>query len=119
MFDALFTREYDRNKYNCAHLVADAWEIATGKPLPASYGLFTLPIGERRADTALRADFLRLDAPSPPCVVLMTRPRFQPHVGLFWADKVLHITEQGVAFQPLDVVSVGFTKIRFYQCRET
>ena len=119
MFDALFVREYDRNKYNCAHLVADAWQLATGKPLPASYGLFTRPVGERRADTALRADFLRLDAPSPPCIVLMTRPRFHPHVGLFWAGKVLHITEQGVAFQPLDVVSVGFTKIRFYQCRET
>ena len=89
------------------------WDLANDAP--DVYVFFPAAAGYAR----FRADFLRLDAPSPPCVVLMTRPRFQPHVGLFWADKVLHITEQGVAFQPLDVVSVGFTKIRFYQCRET
>lgn len=59
--------------------------------------------------------FKRLVRPSSPCIVLMQRPHFTPHVGVFYNGRVIHLKPSGVEYQPLDVVARGFTSVRFYQ----
>lgn len=55
-----------------------------------------------------------LPKPVSPCVVLMQRAKAAPHVGIYLENKVLHILEASVQYQPLDVATLGFNKIRFF-----
>lgn len=115
--DDLFDRTYDRVNYNCAHFVSEAWPVVTGQGLPDAFAGFLLPPSDRTATLPQRASFERLSDPASPCLVLMDRPGATPHVGIWYNGKVLHLTELGVNYQPLDVANNGFSKTRFYRCK--
>lgn len=114
--DALYSKTYDKNAYNCAHLVADAWELVTGNSIQEALAVFLVPAKLRTAPASLRERFVRHDKPVSPCVVLMRRANTPPHVGMYYNGRVIHITEVGVQYQPLDVVSRGFTNVGYYTC---
>jgi hypothetical protein len=59
--------------------------------------------------------FRRLARPESPCFVVMQRSRVQPHVGIFYNGRILHMKETGVEYQPLQVAQRYFTKIGFYR----
>ena len=116
MIDALFDRTYHKQRYNCVHLVCEAWQLLTGQDLSQRTAGILRAVsdgsGLQRDDT--RA-FERLTKPVSPCIVLMHGRKQSPHVGLFYRRKVLHITEQGVQYMPLDVARIGFDRVRFYR----
>lgn len=114
--DQYFNREYDIRKYNCAHLVCEAWKDLTGFDLAGVLRGFLSGAKDRRTILSDLRKMRQLDEPVDPCIVLMQQGRNAPHVGLYVRGRVLHIREQGVHFQPLDVVSIGFPKVRFYTC---
>ena len=59
--------------------------------------------------------FRRLARPESPCFVVMQRSKTQPHVGIFYNGRILHLRETGVEYQPLQVARRYFTKIGFYR----
>jgi hypothetical protein len=59
--------------------------------------------------------FTKLEKPESPCFVVMQRNRVQPHVGIFYKNRILHLTDHGVEFQPLQVARRYFVKIGFYK----
>ena len=77
---------------------------------------FLLPVKDRYALTSIRKHFKKLDAPIHLSIVLMRRPKGAPHVGIYYKNKVLQIAEEGVTLTPLDVASIGFNKVSFYEC---
>jgi hypothetical protein len=58
--------------------------------------------------------FQKLEHPESPCFVVMQRSKTQPHIGIFYRGRVLHMKETGVEYQPIPVVRRYFTKIGFY-----
>lgn len=114
MIDEFFFRTYDRNNYNCAHLVAEAWLKITGEDIEAALTGFLRPFRARSVGMSLRHKFVRLQAPQSPCIVLMNRPGAVAHVGVYYRGKVLHIHASGTEYVPLDVARRGFTSARFY-----
>ena len=117
MIDQFFSRSYDPNKYNCAHFVAEVFEHETGRDISKMLGGFLQPPRGRFVRTTIKDDFQRLQKPEDNAIVLMSRPRTSPHVGLFLRGKVLHLTEHsGVQFMPLHIAALGFSKVRFYKC---
>jgi hypothetical protein len=113
--DDLFGRQYDRSVYNCVHFVCEAWALITGDDLSvrAAGVLHALTAGGlQRRDISV---FERLVRPIPPCIVLFNGRNVSPHVGLFYRQKVLHITEQGVQYMPLHVAKIGFDRVSFYR----
>ena len=60
--------------------------------------------------------FQKLEQPISPCFVVMQRSKTQPHIGIYYNGRVLHMKENGVEYQPLQVVRRYFTKIGFYAC---
>jgi len=114
--DPLFSKRYDRQAYNCAHFLVDAWRHVTGEDLGDRLAGFLRPPAARAVDWGQRHGFAPLDRPCSPCIVAMHRPRTVPHVGMFYRSRVLHLHERGVEYQPLDVASRGFTKLRYYAC---
>lgn len=114
--DCFLDRTYNKNTYNCAHFVSEVWAYLTGESITNIMQGFLLPVKLRNVPSKLHHCFKKLDKPSELCIVLMQRPRTEPHVGLFYKNKLLHITEQGVHFSPLDVATLGFKNVRFYKC---
>lgn len=117
--DKFFNRTYERNHYNCAHFVCEVWKDLTGQDISGSMSGFLVPMKERHALPTLRRYFERLEGPRSPCIVLMQRPRYAPHVGIYLRGRVLHIQEHGVEFQPIDVATIGFTQIGYYNVKNS
>lgn len=102
--DHLFFRTYDRERYNCAHFVNEAWRY-----------LFGLEINiPQFGDIDLKNRFKRIQKPVSPCIVIFAAKSYS-HVGLFYKGKVLHIRERGVRYEPLDTAKLAFRTVRFYQ----
>lgn len=114
--DRFFGRAYDGRDYNCAHLAIEAWEHLTGRKVAASVAGFLVPgiapaaLGHADAVTALRR-------PQDPCFVLMRSAKREWHLGLFHGGKIMHFASgRTVQFQPPEVVTFGYSKIRYFTC---
>jgi hypothetical protein len=105
------------NAYNCLDFVREAWSHLVGDP-GVMARLQALSEGVHAEDgrvvlSAVRG-FQRLERPASPCFVVMQRSKTQPHIGIFYKGRVLHMKDNGVEYQPLPVVRRYFTKIGFY-----
>lgn len=97
---------------NCLDFVADAWPKLTGRPFPT----IRTRIAAGLARPSMRAGFRRLVAPRHGAVVLFEGGA-EHHVGIYWGSRVLHLTRQGVQYQPLEIARLTFTRVRFYAVR--
>jgi hypothetical protein len=114
--DKFYNKRFNETEYNCAHLVCEAWEDETGVDITRNLQGFLLPPSERRVVLSNLRPLTPLAVPASPCIVLMQQRRHAPHVGLFLRGKVLHIKATGVEYQPLEVATLGFNRVRFYTC---
>lgn len=114
--DQFFNKKYHKDNYNCAHFVADVWQELTGKCIDEALRCFLMPVKDRQVPIDLRRSFKRLSCPQEPCIVLMRRPKDDPHVGIFFDGKVMQITESGVSFLIVPVATATFKKVDYYQC---
>jgi hypothetical protein len=115
--DRYFQRRYNAKDYNCAHFVCEVWADIKGDDLTIALRGLLCPWSDRRAVIGDLRAIRMLSAPESPCVVYMHSRLRDTHVGIFIRDRVLHLTERsGVQFQPLDVASLGFQRVRFFTC---
>lgn len=114
-FDAFHNRRYDLRSYNCAHFVSEVWEHLTNESIAHKLTGFLRPVKERFVPVSIRHIFKRLERPCTPCIVLMQRRRTPPHVGIYLNGKIFHIKQEGVQLQPIEVVTYGYTSVRFYK----
>ncbi|OTG78415.1 hypothetical protein B9T31_17600 [Acinetobacter sp. ANC 4558] len=102
--DNLLDRTWSRD-YTCNEFACEAWKQITGKDL--SKRIYKALSGKGR--------FKRLEEPISPCIVYFKNSDTSPtHVGLFYCDKLLHLTSRGVQFVPLEVVAMHFREVSFY-----
>jgi hypothetical protein len=106
-----------RPGYNCLDFAMEAWAHLYGNCDVVSR-LNALSEGVHSDDgrvilSAVRG-FRKLSQPTSPCFVVMQRSRMQPHIGIFYSGRVLHMKENGVEFEPLPVAKRYFTRIGFY-----
>ena len=114
---SLFDRTYHVDHYNCTHFVIEAWRV-----------LFDEDISDRfdgvaqafNADKKIKRSSMRLlreiEKPTDDrhCIVCFQRNTHAPHVGIFFGQKVLHITEGGVQYLELHKVAPMFQRVSFY-----
>lgn len=116
--DPLFDRRFNRNNYQCAHFTTEACEYLLGWDLTPAFGGLLRPVKDKYVDLkAMRGFFKSIPNPAHPCVVLMLREGISPHLGLYWKGRILHLTENGVRYEPVEVATMFFTKVRYYVCR--
>lgn len=100
LLDRIWTKDYTCNEFVC-----EAWQQITGEDLAVRLHEFLNELG----------GFKRIDEPISPCIVFFTNgPRSSTHVGLFYCDKLLHLSGRGVQFIPLEIVAMSFRETRFY-----
>lgn len=103
--DNLLDRTWSKN-YTCNEFACEAWQQITGEDLSKRLNRFLNRKG----------GFELLERPDSPCIVFF-KHNFQTstHVGVFFDNKVLHLTGRGVQYMPLEIVSIGFKEVRFYK----
>lgn len=103
--------------YNCLDFVNEAWTHLFGtsdiiQRLEAlSSGVHS---SQGRVILSAVRGFVKLDTPVDPCFVVFQRMKMQPHIGIYYKRRVLHLKETGVEFQPLKITKRYFKKIGFY-----
>ena len=113
--DQFFNRRYSTGSYNCAHFTIEVWKHLTGQDLNEALHGFLCAPSKRQVDLSNARRIRLLKKPEPLCLVLMQRPGFA-HVGIWRKNRVLHLVETGVQFMPIEVASLGYSKIRFFLC---
>lgn len=112
----LFSRTYDVNEYNCTHFVIEAWRILFGEDISEKFeGVAQAFNADKRIKKSSMQLFKQLDRPKQRCIVCFQKPYTAPHVGVFYCDKVLHITENGVQFLELHKILPHFERVSFYE----
>jgi len=115
--DKYLGRRYDIREYNCAHFVCDVWRDVVGVGIDNVLGGFLCPPSERTAKHSALRSIRFLRRPADPCIVLLQHKLIAPHLGVWIRNRVLHIkSDSGVQYQPLDVVAIGYSRIRFFTC---
>lgn len=103
--DELLDRNWSKT-YTCNEFVCEAWQKITQENLT------------QRLQQALCGQdiFKPLKKPKSPCLVFFSNnPKSSTHVGLFYCDKVLHLTIKGVQYVPLQWVAMNFKQVSFYE----
>ncbi len=114
--DALLDRRYDSKNYHCVHFLIEAAQYLLNQDYSASFlgltGDLSQSIQTSRNTTIKNK---RLEKPEHGCIVLMTNLLNSSHVGLFYCNRVLHLSESGVYFQELRSLERNYSRFRFYE----
>ncbi|WP_336957067.1 hypothetical protein [Acinetobacter johnsonii] len=113
---ALFEKQYNVMNYHCVHFLIDAAQSIFGQDYSTSFiglqGALNEALSTSR-QTIIRNK--RLKEPQQGCIVLMTSPTGDNHVGLFYCDKVLHLTESGVQYVSIRSLKNYYLRFRYYE----
>lgn len=101
LLDRTWSKDYTCNEFTC-----EAWQQITGQDLT-----------KRLADLINgHGEFEKLNEPIAPCIVYFENHKNSPaHVGVFFDQKVLHLTGRGVHLMPLEIVSTAFKEVSYYR----
>lgn len=103
--DHLFNRTWSKD-YTCNEFVCEAWQVVVGEDLT------------QRLEKTLtgHCQFRVLQEPRSPCIVFFSNDlKSSTHVGLFYGNKLLHLTLSGVQYVPLEFVAINFRRVSFYE----
>lgn len=112
--DKYLLKEYSL-RYNCWDFAREVWSELTGTDLGAQTPEVHTP--NSYTDRALKVanTLQKLENVTDPCIVLFQRSRINPHVGVYYKGRVLHLDKNGAQYLPLDQVSAIYTKVTYYQ----
>lgn len=108
--DAYLGRQYDRLRYNCFHFVRDIWLDLTGVDIAPNIG----PLNSKFLSLSYFRDRTKHYELIDPCIVILSRTGCESHMGVYLRGSLLHLHENGVVFQPLELARRGFDMIRYY-----
>lgn len=111
-----YSRKYDIDHYNCSHFLNDVWKAVDGidrsdllcgtmRPIDQDKGFF---INDLR-------QFKKIKKPESPCMVLLHSKHQSPHVGLFYCNRVFHLSVLGPQCVRLQQFTSGFDRVSFYK----
>lgn len=102
-------------KYNCLDFTREVWLALTGQDLTAKLTMLVGDFAGRKATPSGMRGFKKLLMPVSPCLVVMQRFKFVPHLGIFLDGRILHLPAHGAEFQPLVVARAYFQRISYYK----
>lgn len=98
--DSLLGKKYS-SSYHCVHFVIDAAEYLLGLDYSQNFIGFTSSLHESlKAERRAMVKNKKIEVPIQGCIVRMKNAKGGSHVGLFYCDKILHLTELGVHYLP-------------------
>ncbi len=112
--DKYLEKTFSARSYNCWHFVQEAWKDITGTDLgdhtPEDHSAGSY----RQAALGFASKLQPLQTLQDPCIVLMLRERVQPHVGVFYNGRLLHLNTRGAEYRPIDQVTASYPTVKYY-----
>lgn len=105
----------EHSNYNCFDFVREAWQFLTGEDIAGRVQGLLGAVAHRRARVSDLKGFTRLKVPVSPCFAMFQRYKFDPHLGIFLDGKILHLTNKGVQFMPIEVARQYYLGVKYYQ----
>lgn len=116
MIEKLFHCEYDPQRFHCVHFVIEAAQLIYTKDYSGCFIGLTGTLDETiKTSRSTVHQNKRLDKPIEGCIVLMTYQNESSHVGLFYRQRIFHLTEKGVQRITLEQAKPLFKRMRFYE----
>lgn len=118
VIDNYLNKRFDPTHYNCWDFIRDVWlditkvDIGCRTPSPST------PKNKIKRFLNEESEFIKVDEIVDPCIVLFKRNKGIPHVGVYTRGRVLHISEQGVKFEHLEIAKTGFNSVGFFICKK-
>lgn len=104
MLDSLLDRVWKKG-YTCNEFAIDAYKLITGVNIQSKL-MAQLNGGD---------EFIELEYAKTPCIVFMSNSNKESsHIGIFYNEKILHLTTRGVQFAPLELIEIYFKNVSFY-----
>lgn len=117
MFDDLFFKTYNEKTYNCAHFCVDVWLHLTGVDISKKMEGFLMPAKEATIQLSDRNNFVVIDEPVSPCLVLMRGGNNESHIGVYFNNRIIHIKKKCVENLLPEIIFLGYKKIGYYNVR--
>lgn len=114
--DPLLARTYNDQSYHCVHFVIEAGKHLFELDYSKHFLGFTGSLNKSlRAEKQNFVQAKRLQRPVDGCVVMMTSFLNRSHVGIYYDNRVLHLTEMGVHFQEMRAIKRLYSRLRYYE----
>lgn len=110
--DALLSKEYDRENYNCLHFAADSWFHLTGDS--RLYRVREKGIRSQRLVNLFRGMRKHSCPTDLPSLALMNTLEGGLHIAVCFRRRLLHINEAGCQFLLVDALDGMYRNMRFY-----
>lgn len=109
-------RRYRKGVYNCMDFVREVWLDVADEDIRDRLHFMLAAITARRMTKADVRRFEKLREPAEPCIVVFHVAHREPHVGVYFRRKVLHLTQQfGVQFQRINQAALGAKRVSYYR----
>ena len=117
-FSELMRMRYNAESYHCGHFTRDAWKCLTGGDIADKMHGLILPLSKVDPSQCDRDSFTRIPTPVSPCIAVLRTENGKAHIGVFIADKIMHITETFPEFASVGVVMRNYSKVTFYAVKD-
>lgn len=108
-------KQYDTDNYHCAHFVVDVYRSMYGNDMAEALSCFLFPVDKARADIGIRKKFQRVHKGKTGDILVLHHFTGETHVGIFYKDKVMHLSREGVIMAYIEYVKLGFKRGRIYR----
>nr|WP_317199808.1 hypothetical protein [uncultured Psychrobacter sp.] len=116
--DPLLNRTFDRDNYHCVHLLIDAGKHLFNYDFSHCFLGLTGSLNDTLTPTKAGIEQGELvSKPSTGTIVSMMTLDNRHHVGLYYCDRVLHLSELGTRFETLRSIKRQYKKVRFYDVK--
>lgn len=112
--DKYLGRQFNQHGYTCLHFARDVWLELRGVDIIDRLHSLFVPVEIRRITRDHTRGFVELPSPKDPCIVLMQHPQPEPHLGIYYRGKILHLPRSGPEYLPLDIIRLTFRSVRFF-----
>jgi hypothetical protein len=113
--DKFMFKKYVDDVYTCQNFARDVWLELTGEDLSERLAGLLGSKSSRKVRLSHVKAFTRLAHPISPCLIMFTQFNRDPHIGVFYQGRVLHLNLNGPEYLPIQLAGRGFTDRRFYQ----
>lgn len=105
-------KRYDDTDYNCLHFACDIYRDLTTIDMSADVRGLLTGRNHRHIDIAQLRRFTPIPNPIAPCLAIMHSDVM--HAGIYYDNKIIHLTECGVQCVPPHLAEIRHGRIKYY-----
>lgn len=116
--DPLLKKRFDANNYHCVHFVIDAGKHLFNHNFSHCFIGLTSSLNSLNLSRTNFTQAEQIEKPMPGSIVLMLTLDNKHHVGLYYDNRVLHLSETGARFETLRSIKRQYKNLRYYHVKD-